>query len=267
MPKRLEHNEISIKAESKIKNIYDKMDKPFIYSLSDYNLPTGYTGEGVRICLIDSGSPDHNDISIIGEHISFCEDSKSLVDKNGHATIVTGIIGAKNRESIVGLAPNAQISFVKVMDDAGKFNFNSLIAAVLWGIVKQFDIIFMPFCTKYDHSIFHDAIQKAHKLNIFMIAAVGNNTSDNEIDYPAGYVEVCSVGSKGKNTKDKADFSVASSNLFTTYVDNKYVQVSGTSAASAIVCGLAAILIEQKKKENKPVIIKEIYSELHKILK
>lgn len=240
---------------------FETIETPVIYSPVDYRIPAGYTGEGVKICLIDSGLPEHKDIAISGESVSFCENSKNLLDKNGHSTMMAGIIGSKNKDSIIGLAPNAKIYFAKAVSDTGQCSFNSIVASILWGIAKQCDIILMPLGTKYDYRILHETIQKACKSGICLIAAAGNDVENGGENYPAIYDEVWSVSFSSKKN-EKVDFIFPAKDVITTYLANQYIKSSGTSMASAFACGITALLIEQKKKENKPVITKEIYDEL-----
>lgn len=263
MPRKKKEN---ISPEDHNLKPFETIESPIIYSPIDYNIPAGYTGEGVKICLIDSGTPEHKDIAINGESVSFCENSKNLLDKNGHSTMMAGIIGAKNKNSIVGLAPNAQIYFAKAVSDTGQCSFNSIVASILWGIAKQCDIILMPLGTKYDYTILHESIQKACKSGICLIAAAGNDIENGGENYPAIYNEVWSVSFSAKKD-DKVDFIFPAKNIITTYLSNKYIKSSGTSISSAFACGITALLIEQKKKENKQVVNKEIYSELMAISK
>ena len=259
--------------ESAVTKTYDSLDKPVTYLPSTYGLSSTLTGEDVRICLIDSGTPEHKDITIDGDSVSFCENTKNAADKTGHATMVAGLISAVNKEQITGLAPRSKIDYLKVIDDLGQCSFNSVVAAILWAIVKETDIILLPLGTQYDYTILHDAVRKAAELNICIIASAGNNISkQSDIDFPSRYPEVFSVASLSKSEninkiiREKSDFAVNASGLLTTHMNNKYVKVGGSSLATAIVGGLAAVLIEQYRKDNKEVSNKAIYSDLAKFL-
>jgi subtilisin family serine protease len=258
--------------ESKINKIYEQIKEPVIYSPLTYGLPTELSGRGVNICLIDSGTPEHKDINVDGDKIIFCDNTRNTGDKTGHATMVAGLISSKNKQTITGIAPNATIHYAKVIDDSGNCNFNSVVAAVLWAIVKQVHIIILPIGTQWDYTILHDAITKANKMGIIVIASAGNNKDITmAIDFPSQYLEVWSVASFLKNktnklVKKKVDFSLNASGMMTTYVNNKYVKASGSSLASAIVGGLTAILIEQCLKKSKEIDTQVIYNNLVKTL-
>ncbi|KKK51245.1 hypothetical protein LCGC14_3116900, partial [marine sediment metagenome] len=61
---------------------------------------------------------------------------------------MAGIIKANNRKSIIGVAPHAKILFSKVVNHKGQCSFNSLVAGVLWSIVKEVDIIVIAMGTQ-----------------------------------------------------------------------------------------------------------------------
>ena len=254
---------------------------PAIYSPSRYGLSEDLKGRNVKIAIIDSGCPQHKDIIVRGEKVTFCDTDKNLYDKTGHSTMVSGIIRSNNKKAIVGLAPHAELYFAKIIDEFGKCTFSSMVAAVLWAIVKKVDIILMALGTLYDYSILHNAIQKAADRGICVISASNNLIRENKfiVDFPSKYKEVFSVtSSSGDKNKDKilrasVDFILPSEALYTTFLNNKYTKVNGSSISSAIVCGLVALLLEKNKKENNMSnnmsnnIHKDIHSELLKILK
>lgn len=253
-------------------NVCTTLPIPIIYNPQDYKLPHGLTGKNVKISLIDSGCPRHKDIKIQGDNTSFCKNNKNVTDKTGHATMMAGLINANNKKSIVGLAPHANIHYAKVIDEENNCSFNALVAAVLWSIAKKVDIIVLALGTQFDYAIFHDAIKKAYDKNICIFAAAGNNFSGivNFIDFPAQYPQVCSVGNTKKNgkskIKEKVDILLDYKEYYTTYLNNKYIQMSGSSAATAITASLAALLIEKYKPSAK-YTPQTIYSELSKIIK
>lgn len=230
-----------------IKSISDKI-KPVSYSKK------GYTGKNVKISIIDSGCPNHNDIKVCGEKISFCDESTNVDDNYGHSTMVSGIISANNKGSIIGIAPDAKLFFAKVANDAGECSFNSMVAAILWSIVKQVDIIVVALGTQYDYSVMHDAIKKARDNNICVFAAAGKDIGDSDLNFPARYNEVFSASTltrgkeKNKIIMEKSDLYTPNKGMYTTYTNNKYVRAYGSSISTAYFAGHAALLIEQYRK-------------------
>ena len=254
--------------DKKKKVILDSMPHTEVYSPSLYGINNGCTGKGVKIAILDSGCPNHKDIKIDGDKISFCDENAIVNDNNGHSTMVTGIIKASNKKSIIGIAPHAKMLFSKVVTHKGKCSFNSLVAGVLWAIVKDVDIIVIALGTKYDYRVMYDAIKKAREYGITVFAASGENE---QCDFPARYDEVISAGfltrGKAKNEiiKKNTDLQLPNKGMYTTHLDNKYVKISGSSVSAAFFAGLGAVLVEQYKKENKKNIPKLVYNQLNKI--
>ncbi len=248
-----------MKSEKIYSKSYFKIDKRQVKDISNKIKPVfynkgEYAGKGIRISIIDSGCPEHKDIPINGEQTSFCEDTSNVIDSHGHATIISGIISANNKKSIVGIAPQSQLLFAKVINDAGKCSFNSMVAAVLWSVVKKVDIIVIALGAQYDYNILHDTIKKAKENNICVFAASGNSIGDEDSNFPARYSEVFSAsfltGRKEKNKKiiEKSDLHTPNKGMYTTYIDNKYVRAYGSSVATAYFAGHAALLIEKYRK-------------------
>lgn len=264
-----------IEIEDKInRKIINSLPSPVIYCPSVYKVDNQCTGKGVKIAILDSGCPQHNDIKITGDKISLCEENLNVYDKIGHATAISGIINANNKKGIVGLAPNAQLYFAKIVDNNGICSFNALVAGVLWAIVKQVDIIVIAMGSKYDYMVLKDAIKKARDHDICVFAASGDNITENsDIDFPARYENVFSSGfltrSKKRNIliKSKVNFVLPNKALFTTYLNNQYIKLTGSSIATSFFAGIAATFIEQYKKGRKKDISSLVYSSMSKIFK
>jgi hypothetical protein len=99
----------------------------------------GFTGRGVTVAVLDSGlATTHPDLSdaLLSEQC-FCTNADgtgccpdgstqqsgpgSAEDDQGHGTNVTGIITSAGRIAPVGVAPDAGIVAVKVIDSQGRF--------------------------------------------------------------------------------------------------------------------------------------------------
>jgi len=264
----------SIKIKKKTKrNIVGKLDEPIIYSPSAYGVDNLCTGKKVKIAILDSGCPRHKDIKVIGGKISFCEENLGSYDSHGHATMISGIINSKNKKAITGLAPNAEIHYGRVVNGKGNCGFNSLVAGILWSIVKGVDIIVVAMGTQYDYVVLKDAVKKARDHGICVFSACGDDNIDKkwQADFPARYENVISTGFMTRNKvqnnilRKKIDFNLPNKGLYTTYLDNKYIKVSGSSVSTAFYAGLAAVLIEQYKKEKKEDIPTEVYTKLSSV--
>ncbi len=266
----------SIEVEKKPKrNMVDQLGETIVYSPMAYGIDNRCTGKKVKISILDSGCPRHKDVKIMGDKISFCEENLGYYDSHGHATMLAGIINSRNKKAITGLAPHAEIQYGRVINNKNMCSFNSLVAGVLWSIVKKVDIIVIAMGTQYDYIVLQDAIKKAREHGICVFAASGDKNIDKnwQIDFPARYDSVISTGFMTKNKvkneilRKKVDFNLPYKSLYTTYLDSKYVKVSGSSVSTAFYAGLAAVLIEQYKKEKKMDIPTEVYAKLKSVFK
>ena len=250
-----------IQKTSKTFDSLNSIPGKFHYSGSFYGLNSTFTGKGVNISVIDTGEPDHADIAKIGDAVDVSEKAKDHKDRQGHATMVAGVIVSKNNKKIIGIAPNVKLSFAKVINKAGECSFNSLVAAILWSIVKKTDIILMSLGSKNDYSVLHDAVKKAYSQGIVIIAA---NENVKEPSYPANYPECLSVclGKRKFRKKNTMSLSLPENPIYTTYLNNKYIHTTGSSMAAAVTAGLAALLIEKSAKSMRKSPPDEIYRQL-----
>jgi subtilisin len=69
------------------------------------------------------------------------DDDDDLMDDNGHGTHVAGIIAAtRNCKGTVGIAPDAEIYAIKVLDRRGKASFSGLVKVINWAIENDMDV-------------------------------------------------------------------------------------------------------------------------------
>jgi len=276
---KIKTNEGLIKINQNEINIIPKLEISICYLPGDFGFQTKYSGKGVKIGIIDSGRPFHKDIIDIGCSNNFCKDSKAkdYRDTVGHSTMISGIIGAKNKESIIGLAPDSTLHFAKVIDKNRFIDYNCVVAAIIWSIVREFDIIVLSLGSQCGYQLLQDSIKKAYDNGICVIASAGEQNQDNnyELNYPACYSEVLSVGEYSdenkKNIKNKCDIAFPKKKYITTYLNNKYANVSGSSISTAIVTGICALIIEKIKKENTNINKEDfpsmVYTELKNIFR
>lgn len=251
------------------KNIITSLKEPVSYSGGQYGFDNLY-GKGIKICIIDTGLPTHKDIPHISDAVNFVESSKDNKDKDGHSTMVSGIIGSNNRSGVVGVAPASEILYAKVINQTGSCEYNALLAAVLWAIVKKVDIILISLGSSSDYPILKDAIQKAHENGICVFAAAGNQVD--QIDYPAQYPEVISVSSSKLDLKVYkhlfVDKLLSEESYITTYLNNKYISVTGSSLSAALVAGVAALILESNngiELKSRPEAVYMILSQVFSV--
>ena len=113
--------------------------------------------------------------------------------------------------------------------------------------------------------------------DILVVCAAGNegdnNSSTDEYSYPGAYNEVISVGSidykktaaRFTDSNKEVDLLAPGVNIVSTYLNNSYVMLSGTSMATPHVTGALALLIEWSTKEfGRRLTEAELYGQLIK---
>ena len=89
------------------------------------------TGNGVGVAVVDTGLDfNHTDLSVAASCFTAFT---SCQDDHGHGTHVGGTIAARNNtQGVVGVAPNATLYAVKVLDQNGSGTWSGVIAGVDW---------------------------------------------------------------------------------------------------------------------------------------
>lgn len=191
-------------------------------------------------------------------------------DDNGHGTHVAGIIAMHSKNGGVGIAYGAKILPIKASDQKGTFEQGNIVKAINYAIKQNVDVINMSFSGGYSASV-EVAVKNAYNNNIILVAAAGNEgapTSDGaskvsikaEIydNYPAGSKYVLGVmayDDKNKlayysnwdyQTGKNAEYELIAPGtmIYSTFNknDSDYAFDTGTSMASPMVAGMAAIL-------------------------
>ena len=89
------------------------------------------TGSNVNAYIIDSGiDTAHPDLNVV-RHVNFAGGKDT--DCNGHGTHVAGTVAAKdNATHVVGVAPDAPLTGVKVLGCSGSGSWSGVIAGIDW---------------------------------------------------------------------------------------------------------------------------------------
>jgi thermitase len=206
----------------------------------------------VKLAILDTGvDATHPDLA--GRTI----EGKSFVngdpgtDPNGHGTAMAGIAAAlvNNSAGMAGVSyANTGIMSVQVLQANGTGYDKDVVAGVLWAADNGANVILMAFSSSDYSASLNDAITYAWKKGVVIVAATGNDGSTG-ISYPAGMANVIGVASTDKKDELSSDSNTGSASvaapglgIYTTLPGGGYGSVSGTSAASAHVAGLAALL-------------------------
>jgi subtilisin family serine protease len=168
---------------------------------------------------------------------------------HGHGTLVAGIIAA--------IAPDALIMPIRAFDDHGQSDQFTIAKAIYWAVDHGADVINMSFGTMEKSKVLKDAIEYANKQGVTLVASAGNDNTETE-QYPASYDKVIAVAATNlwdmktsfSNYGKAVDVAAPGASIIAPYPNGYYAIVSGTSFASPIVAGEAALLRSLLQKEN-----------------
>ncbi|MCC3357157.1 S8 family peptidase [Bacillus sp. REN16] len=245
-------------------------------------------GEGIVIAVIDTGvDTSHSDLKdriIAGRNFTtdYNGDSEIFEDNNGHGTHVSGTIAASlNNEGVVGVAPRAKILSLKALTGEGAGNYEWIIDAISFAVDwrgpnnERVRVISMSLGGPKDVPEMHKAIKDAVNQNISVVVAAGNEGDSREdtfeYAYPGAYNEVISVGAVNmdlelapfSNTHTEIDLVAPGVDVVSTFPDNKFAELTGTSMAAPHVAGAIALLINVSEKEFERTLSEaEIYAQL-----
>ncbi len=159
----------------------------------------GYTGKGVIVAVIDSGvNYNHTDLA---DHLwdggaqypnhgyNTIDDNFDTMDRYSHGTHCAGTVCGDGTSGIyTGIAPDATLMCVKALNDQGKGNASSIIAAMEFAIENQADILNMslgivgPSVT--DKTLLRRSCVNALEHGVIASVATGNYRTDSYYQVP-----------------------------------------------------------------------------------
>jgi thermitase len=233
-----------------------------LYSRYQWNLPiietevgwnVGRGSEKVIVAVVDTGvdlnHPDLQGRLLPGYNV--INPKSPPMDDVGHGTHVSGVISAmvNNGEGVAGMTWYNPILPIKVLDETGAGNTYNVAQGIIWAADHGAKVINMSLGNYADANFLHDAIRYAYDRDIVLIAASGNDNTE-QPGYPAAYPEVFAVAASDASKKkatfsnfgDYIDVTAPGVNIASTYPHNQYAALSGTSMASPHVTALAALI-------------------------
>lgn len=233
------------------------------------------TGAGVKVAIIDSGI-DYNHQDLVDNYAggwNFLNQSADPMDDRGHGTHVAGIVAAKqNGLGIVGVAPDASLYALKVLDASGTGVWSDIIAAVQWAVDHGIQVTNNSYADTADTDssvptggVVHTAFDNATAHGLVMIAAAGNNGNifgiGDNVTYPARFDSVIAVAATD-SSNNRASFSSTGPavelaapgvNIYSTLPGNSYGTKSGTSMACPHAVGAAALVLASGVSDSNSV--------------
>lgn len=215
----------------------------------------GYgNGIGKTAWVIDTGIDfEHPDLTVdTTRSRSFLSGVPSARDENGHGTHVAGIIGGKNNSfGVLGVASGATLISVRVLGKDGEGTLSSVIQALSYinANAKAGDVVNMSLGEDVSSPILIQAVQNTAAKGIYISIAAGNESTDANKYSPGNtngtnIYTVSAIDSLDKFAgfsnyrNDVVDFAAPGVRILSTYTQNRYAYLSGTSMAAPHLAGL-----------------------------
>ena len=217
---------------------------------------------GARVGILDSGI-DRAHVDLL-DKTKACATANAVIgvvtngtcsDDNFHGTHVAGTVAAVtgNGVGVAGVAPNAELAVFKGLNAAGQGFYADIIAGIHWlhttGGAK---IISMSIGGPQDDALDRE-LTEASNAGVVLIAAAGND-GDATKNWPAYHPAVVSVGSTNaagqlssfSTCNSDVEVNAPGEDIWSTFPENTYGVISGTSMATPHVSGIAAMIAWKK---------------------
>jgi subtilisin len=225
----------------------------------------GSTGEGVRVCILDSGvERDHPLVGELGGsvavvkteagEIEFADDAEG--DLCGHGTACAGIVRS--------IAPGAELFSVRVLGAGFKGSGPVLLGGLRWAIEQGFDVINMSLSTtrRQFAELLHELADSAYFRRTVLVASAHNMPVES---YPWRFSSVISVGSHEEqdpltyfyNPSPPVEFFARGVGVEIAWLGGGTIRSSGNSFATPHVAGICA-LVMAKHPELTPFQLKSV---------
>lgn len=193
---------------------------------------------------------------------NFAANTGNPMDDNGHGTHVAGTIAAvgNNGVGVAGINWSGSIMALKFLRADGSGTTSDAIRAIHYATMQRLRfgvnvrVINMSWGGGGFSAALRDAIQAASNAGILSVAAAGNSARDNDLSpqYPSSYEVSTLVAVAATDSRDQlarfsnygatsVDLAAPGVSILSTYPNNRYVALSGTSMATPHVAGVAAL--------------------------
>lgn len=232
-------------------------------------------GAGVKVVILDTGVPRHKDLTVAGG-ASFVPDY--YYDEAGHSSFCGGVIAAAadNGFGVKGIAPDCEDYYGAVLNKYGSGSTKALVDGVYWAVdTVGAQIVNMSLGIPASYYV-DPALQKACEYAVSkgacLFAAAGNDSSD--VNFPARLPCVIAVAAVDRKQRladfssrgPEVEFAAGGVNVFSTFLNDTYATMSGTSFACPAVAAVGALVQGRVHKETGRFLDQEgLRAELKKI--
>jgi subtilisin family serine protease len=226
----------------------------------------GATGEGVRVCILDSGvDPDHPRVGKVQGAVAIVagdedEDPVAVPDEEGdlcgHGTACAGVIRS--------LAPECELYSVRVLGAGYTGSGPVLLAGLRWAVAQGYDVINMSLSTTKRRfaEVLHELADEAYFKRTILVASAHNMPVES---YPWRFSSVISVGSHTEpdslrlyyNPNPPVEFFARGVDVELAWTNGSTIKASGNSFATPHLSGICA-LVRSKHPELTPFQLKSV---------
>ena len=241
------------------------------------NIPEAWKdtrGGGIKIAVLDTGCPKHIDISPAG-HASMIDGYE--FDGAGHSTHCAGAIAAiaDNGIGVRGIAPDVEDHYVAVLDGEGTGSVDNIIRGIRYAVdVIGADIITMSLGIDATASRIPEleaACNYAVTHGTAVFAAAGNEAG--RVGQPAQYDSVIAVAAVNSakehanfsNTGPEVDFACGGVDIYSTYLNNTYAKLSGSSMSTPALAAVGVLLLAKHKLAGEKLTPAELKEHIQRI--
>ncbi|SCL21067.1 type VII secretion-associated serine protease mycosin [Micromonospora nigra] len=216
------------------------------------------TGRGVVVAVIDSGvDASHPDLAgqVLPGLDLVSPAGTADPDPVGHGTTVAGLIAGRHDDSrgVVGLAPEAKILPVRVLDEENRYDDALIVAkGVRWAVDNGARVVNLSLGGTGDSPALAAALDYAFARDVVVIACTGNvaTSSNAKVWYPArepGVIAVSGLERASENLwsgaiTGRATALTAPATGLVGARPGGYWRVQGTSFAAPLVAATAALV-------------------------
>jgi len=216
-------------------------------------------------------NPDFITRNIVGDNVFDIKDSiygnnDLQAETPGHGTHVAGIVGAdwSNDTGVYGVVHNVELMILRVVP-GGDERDKDVALAIRYAVKMGANVINFSFGKDYspEKEFVDEALKYADKNNVLIVKAVGNDALnvDKDTHFPTKFYKdgdamnnIISVGAStqfmdkrlianfSNYGKNEVDILAPGEDILSTYPKSKIKELSGTSMASPVAAGVAALI-------------------------
>ncbi|ADQ66443.1 peptidase S8 [Halogeometricum borinquense] len=216
----------------------------------------------VTVAVVDQGVKyDHPDLSArFGSNTGYDfvdDDSDPMPDvlsDEFHGTHVAGIAAGTtdNNEGVGGIS-NSTLLSGRALSESGRGSTSDIADAIQWAADQGADVVNLSLGGGGYTQTMKNAVSYATTNGTAVIAAAGNDSSGS-VSYPAAYSEAIAVSALDpdetlasySNYGSKLDLAAPGTNVLSCWTTStQYKEISGTSMATPVVSGVAALALSE----------------------